>query len=129
MYLHAGCNAVLLIHMARVMTAQINRGTLAQPARTIRFVLFTGEEQLMIGSWKYSQKHVKELQYHKAAIIIDFGCGSILGSHCFCLSIIYLFRLIYFIFVDLQALKLLAALIHIELQEKLLTCWLLLLPR
>jgi hypothetical protein len=48
-----------------------------QPRRTLRFVLFTGEEQGDQGSKAYTQQHAAELQNHVAAILIDSGQGPI----------------------------------------------------
>jgi hypothetical protein len=58
-------------------------GALAK--RTIRFVLFTGEEQGLLGSRAYTQKHHAELDNFVCAIILDWGNGPIkkfvLGGH------------------------------------------------
>ena len=42
-------------------TARILNGLGAKPKRTIRFVLFTGEEEGLLGSFAYVQKHESEL--------------------------------------------------------------------
>jgi carboxypeptidase Q len=49
----------------------------ARPRRTIRFVLFTGEEEGQQGSRAYTKQHVDELQNHLAAMVIDSGQGPI----------------------------------------------------
>lgn len=48
-----------------------------RPRRTLRFVLFTGEEQGTRGSKAYTKLHAAELQNHLAAILIDSGQGPI----------------------------------------------------
>lgn len=56
-----------------------------KPKRTIRFVLFTGEEQGLLGSLAYTKTHKDEMQNHVAAIILDSGQGPVvsfnLGGH------------------------------------------------
>ena len=49
------------------------------PKRTIRFVLFTGEEQGLHGSQKYVEQHKDELPKISAAIVHDIGTGKITG--------------------------------------------------
>jgi carboxypeptidase Q len=50
-----------------------------QPRRTIRFVLFTGEEQGLLGSLAYVKTHQNEMSNYVAAIILDFGQGPVTG--------------------------------------------------
>lgn len=50
-----------------------------RPRRTIRFVLFTGEEQGDDGSFNYIRMHKDEMANHLAAIILDDGQGPITG--------------------------------------------------
>jgi Zn-dependent M28 family amino/carboxypeptidase len=49
----------------------------ATPRRTIRFVLFTGEEQGLLGSWAYVRDHAAELKNVIAAVALDWGQGPI----------------------------------------------------
>jgi carboxypeptidase Q len=49
------------------------------PRRTIRFVLFTGEEQGMLGSRAYVVAHAAELDRHAAVVIYDIGSGRLTG--------------------------------------------------
>jgi carboxypeptidase Q len=49
------------------------------PRRTIRFVLFTAEEQGMIGSRAYVAAHAAEMGQHAAAVIYDIGSGKLTG--------------------------------------------------
>jgi carboxypeptidase Q len=48
-----------------------------KPKRTIRFVLFTGEEQGLLGSIAYTKTHKDELANHVAALILDNGQGPV----------------------------------------------------
>jgi len=50
-----------------------------KPRRTIRFVLFTGEEQGLLGSLAYTKTHKSEMANHVAAVILDFGQGPVTG--------------------------------------------------
>lgn len=50
-----------------------------QPKRTIRFVLFTGEEQGLHGSRAYVRKHKAELKKISAALVHDTGTGKVIG--------------------------------------------------
>jgi hypothetical protein len=50
-----------------------------KPRRTIRFALFTGEEQGMIGSRDYVRRHAAELDRHAAVVIYDIGSGKLSG--------------------------------------------------
>jgi hypothetical protein len=49
------------------------------PRRTIRFVLFTGEEQGLHGSQAYVQQHKDELARTSACIVHDTGTGKVIG--------------------------------------------------
>src|SRR2546430_2482512 len=51
-----------------------------KPKRTIRFVLFTGEEQGLIGSRKYAAAHAGEADSIQAIIVLDNGTGAITGQ-------------------------------------------------
>jgi carboxypeptidase Q len=56
-----------------------------RPRRTIRFVLFTGEEQGLLGSLAYVKQHAGEMKNHLGCIVLDAGQGPIkefqLGGH------------------------------------------------
>ncbi|MFZ0431851.1 MAG: M20/M25/M40 family metallo-hydrolase [Candidatus Acidiferrales bacterium] len=69
-----GCNVALVIDAARAIHAS---GTI--PRRSIRFVLFTGEEQGMLGSWAYAKAHRVELDRMIAAVVLDSGDGAVTG--------------------------------------------------
>jgi hypothetical protein len=69
-----GCNAALVIEAARAIKAM---GLL--PKRTIRFILFTGEEQGTVGSFAYVKAHAAELDKIRGVIIFDSGSGRVSG--------------------------------------------------
>jgi carboxypeptidase Q len=69
-----GCNAALVIDAARAI-----HSTGSLPRRSIRFVLFTGEEQGLLGSWAYARDHRADLNRMDAAIIYDSGIGRVTG--------------------------------------------------
>jgi carboxypeptidase Q len=48
-----------------------------RPRRTIRFVLFTGEEQGLLGSLAYTRMHKSEMANHLGDIILDNGQGPV----------------------------------------------------
>ena len=48
-----------------------------KPRRTIRFVLFTGEEQGLDGSFAYMKRHAAEIQNHVGDLILDEGQGPV----------------------------------------------------
>ena len=70
-----GTGAMCTLEAARI----IARSGL-QPKRTIRFVLFTGEEQGLIGSRKYADAHAAEAESIQAVIVLDNGTGAITGQ-------------------------------------------------
>ncbi len=51
------------------------------PRRTVRFVLFSGEEQDRQGSAAYVREHEKELDRHALAVFFDLGGGRIDGFY------------------------------------------------
>jgi carboxypeptidase Q len=69
-----GCNSALVIEAARALKA-----TGLLPRRTIRFVLFSGEEQGTIGSYEYVKAHRAELDKIRAMINFDNGIGRVTG--------------------------------------------------
>ena len=69
-----GANVVMLINIAR----QFVRLGL-EPERTIRFALWNGEEQGLVGSWKYTEQHEDELDNHIVAASFDIGSGRTTG--------------------------------------------------
>jgi len=71
-----GSNVTMMIDIAR----QITRLGL-KPERTIRFALWNGEEQGLVGSWRYTQQHNDELDNHVMAASFDIGTGRLLGFY------------------------------------------------
>ena len=67
-----GCNAALVIDALRaIKTAGI------RPKRTMRFILFSGEEEGLLGSYAYVRAHQKELDNIVAELVLDEGTGPI----------------------------------------------------
>jgi carboxypeptidase Q len=50
-----------------------------RPRRTIRFVLFTGEEQGLDGSFAYIKQHKAEMSNHLGDLVLDAGQGAVKG--------------------------------------------------
>lgn len=69
-----GCNAAMVIAAARAIKASGVR-----PKRTLRFILFSGEEQGLLGSWAYVRQHQAELDRISAMITYDSGVGRTTG--------------------------------------------------
>ena len=69
-----GCNAALVIDALRAIKASGLR-----PQRSIRFVLFSGEEEGMVGSRAYTVTHKAELDKTVAVVILDSGMGRVTG--------------------------------------------------
>jgi carboxypeptidase Q len=69
-----GCNAALVVEAARAIKAS---GLL--PRRTIRFILFSGEEEGLYGSWAYVKEHRAEMDKYRGVVIFDSGVGRVTG--------------------------------------------------
>lgn len=69
-----GCNAALVIEAARAIKAS---GLL--PRRTIRFILFTGEEEGMVGSYSYVRSHRDQMDKYRGVVVFDAGVGRVTG--------------------------------------------------
>ncbi len=69
-----GTGSMVVLEAARTL-AKLN----LKPKRTIRFVLFTGEEQGLIGSKEYVKAHKNELDKISGALIHDSGTGRVLA--------------------------------------------------
>jgi hypothetical protein len=69
-----GCNAALVIETARDIVS-----TGIKPRRSIRFILYSGEEQGMLGSWAYVRAHRAEMDRIAGVVVIDEGIGRITG--------------------------------------------------
>lgn len=60
-------------------TARAVKALGLRPRRTIRFVLFTGEEEGMVGSIAYVERHREEMDRTVAALVMDIGAGRPVG--------------------------------------------------
>jgi len=69
-----GCNAALVIDALRAIKA-----TGLRPRRSIRFILFSGEEEGLLGSRAYATAHRPELDNAAGVIIYDAGTGKTTG--------------------------------------------------
>jgi carboxypeptidase Q len=69
-----GCNDALVIDALRTIKASG-----LKPKRTIRFILFSGEEQGMVGSRAYAVAHRNELDKAAGVTVIDAGIGRVTG--------------------------------------------------
>jgi carboxypeptidase Q len=69
-----GCNAALVVDALRAIKASG-----LKPRRTIRFVLFSGEEEGLIGSHAYAIAHRRELDKAAGVVIYDSGTGKTTG--------------------------------------------------
>jgi hypothetical protein len=68
-----GTGSMVVLETARVL---MQCGTV--PRRTIRFILFTGEEQGLHGSRAYVEQHKEELPRISACIVHDTGTGKVI---------------------------------------------------
>lgn len=73
-----GTGSMVVLEAARAL-AKLD----VKPMRTIRFVLFSGEEQGLVGSKKYVEAHKEELDKVSAVLVHDTGTGRVLtlGLH------------------------------------------------
>src|SRR5579884_3706614 len=71
-----GVNVALIIDMARAF-----RQLGLAPRRTVRFALFSGEEQGMWGSRRYVERHRAELGNFAAVVMFDTGSGRLTGFY------------------------------------------------
>jgi carboxypeptidase Q len=69
-----GCNAALVIDALRAIKASG-----LKPRRSIRFILFSGEEEGLIGSRVYAVQHRSELDKVAGVVIFDSGSGRTTG--------------------------------------------------
>lgn len=69
-----GTGSCVVLEAARVLVKSGIR-----PRRTIRFVLFTGEEQGLHGSKEYVKRHKDEMAKTSMALVHDTGTGRVLG--------------------------------------------------
>lgn len=72
-----GTGSTVVLECARAIAAMAKQGH--APKRTIRFCLYTGEEQGLVGSRRYVERHKDEMAKHSAAIVHDTGTGKVQG--------------------------------------------------
>lgn len=70
-----GTGAMVVLEAARVI-AQSG----VAPRRTIRFILFSGEEQGLLGSRAYAAAHAADADSVQAVLVLDNGTGAITGQ-------------------------------------------------
>jgi hypothetical protein len=69
-----GTGSSVVLEAARILSQ-----SKVKPKRTIRFALFTGEEQGLYGSRAYVQKHKDELPRISMCLVHDTGTGKVTG--------------------------------------------------
>jgi hypothetical protein len=69
-----GCNSALVIDALRAI-----KESGLKPHRSIRFILFSGEEEGMVGSRAYATGHRSELDKLAGVAVIDAGIGRVTG--------------------------------------------------
>ena len=72
-----GTGSCVVLETARAVAALAKQGQ--RPKRTIRFCLFTGEEQGLYGSRRYVEKYKDQMPKHSVALVHDTGTGKVLG--------------------------------------------------
>ena len=72
-----GTGSCVVLETARAVAALAKQGQ--RPKRTIRFCLFTGEEQGLYGSRRYVEKYKADMPKHSVALVHDTGTGKVLG--------------------------------------------------
>lgn len=70
-----GAGSIATLEAARIIAASG-----VKPKRTIRFVLFTGEEEGLLGSQAYAKAHAGEADSIQAVIVLDNGVGAVTGQ-------------------------------------------------
>ena len=69
-----GCNAALVIDALRAI-----KSAGVTPRRTLRFILFSGEEEGLLGSRAYAFNHRSELDRAAGVVVYDAGTGRTTG--------------------------------------------------
>jgi len=69
-----GTGSIAVLEAARILQASGMK-----PKRTIRFVLFSGEEEGLYGSRMYVRDHAAELGKFQSVLVLDNGTGRIVG--------------------------------------------------
>jgi hypothetical protein len=69
-----GCNAALVVDALRAIKASGQRSR-----RSIRFILFSGEEEGLVGSHQYVAAHRNEMDKAVGMVVFDSGIGKVTG--------------------------------------------------
>ena len=72
-----GTGSCVVLECARALGELAKQGH--RPKRTVRFVLFSGEEQGLYGSKEYVKRHEAEMAKTSAALVHDTGTGKVYG--------------------------------------------------
>lgn len=72
-----GTGSCVILECARILGELAKQGV--RPKRTIRFVLYTGEEQGLHGSREYTQRHKDEMSKTSVSLVHDTGTGRVKG--------------------------------------------------
>ena len=72
-----GTGSCVILECARTLGQLAKQGI--RPTRTIRFVLYTGEEQGLYGSNEYVKKHKDEMAKTSISLVHDTGTGRVKG--------------------------------------------------
>ncbi|HET6575854.1 MAG TPA: M28 family peptidase [Fimbriiglobus sp.] len=72
-----GTGSCVILECARILGELARQGV--RPKRTIRFVLYTGEEEGLHGSRQYVQRHKDEMPRTSLALVHDTGTGRVKG--------------------------------------------------
>ena len=70
-----GTGSMVVLEAARIVAAAG-----LKPKRSIRFILFSGEEQGLLGSRAYAAAHAGEADSIQAVLVLDNGTGAITGQ-------------------------------------------------
>ena len=70
-----GTGSMVVLEAARALARSGLR-----PKRTIRFILFSGEEQGLLGSRAYAAAHAAEADSIQAVLVLDNGTGAVTGQ-------------------------------------------------
>src|SRR5205085_4844898 len=70
-----GTGSCVVLETARMLAKAAQNGV--RPKRTIRFILFTGEEEGLVGSRAYVNYHKEEMAKTSMAIVHDTGTGKV----------------------------------------------------
>ena len=70
-----GTGSMVVLDVARVLTQSG-----LKPKRSIRFILFSGEEQGLLGSRAYAEAHAAQADSIQAVLVLDNGTGAITGQ-------------------------------------------------